>query len=532
MPAAEQTPAEIAILIQNYLAEHEAAVVLDEGRVVFQMSDARFSLSQEHGRCTLHLWSEDRNMVRRVVGAVARKDALRIGTLKFGQTKPQTLELLPRMERRTPTERDTVRKRYTALLERVLARNFPDDRLDRFRSAMDLERSFGPAYTRGVLQRGQGAWAVVGVGESETAATVDGILTVGILWLQQCREQAEGRRVFHGLRLIVPQGMGAVTLARLAWMHPQIAQWEMYELDERTEELHLRDLRDTGNLETRLQHLPDIAAAEERFADAVARALEVVPEGARASVERRLRSSTEMTLGLHGLVFARIRQSASANSFARESEITFGAGRHETPLDDSTEPLLRELVRELFTGRQPHGSANHPLYRMHPEAWLESELRRNIGPLTDGQSGLAQFDPAHVYAQVPAFSAGDRGMLDLLTLTRDGRLAVLELKADEDMHFALQGLDYWLRVRWHHVQTVDSSTGLGTFHRHGYFTDVRLSPEPPRLYLVAPSMRVHPATETVLRYLKPEVEWTLLGLSEHWRRKMKVVFRKRSGASV
>ena len=41
------------------------------------------------------------------------------------------------------------------------------------------------------------------------------------------------------------------------------------------------------------------------------------------------------------------------------------------------------------------------------------------------------------------------GILDLLSVDRDGRLAVIELKADEDLHLALQGLDYWVRVRWH-----------------------------------------------------------------------------------
>jgi hypothetical protein len=131
---------------------------------------------------------------------------------------------------------------------------------------------------------------------------------------------------------------------------------------------------------------------------------------------------------------------------------------------------------------------------------------------------------------VPAFQASDRGMLDLLTVTRDGRLAVLELKADEDMHFALQGLDYWLRVRWHHTQTVDAATGLGALQQYGYFAGIRLSAEAPRLYLVAPTLRIHPTTEKVLRYLKPEVEWTLVGLNEKWRDGVKVITRSRSSA--
>ncbi len=528
--AAEQTTGEIAAAIEDFLADHAGAVLLEDGRVLFDMRSSRYSLSHEHGRCTLHLWSDERNLIRRVVSTVARKGSLRLATTRFGQSKPQMLELVSQPDRRTPTARDTTRRRYAATLERVLQRTFPGWVADSFHSAMDLERSFGPAYTRGVLHRGQDAWAVVGVNADESSTTIDGILTVGILWLQLCRERGGGRRLFCGLRLVLPRGTAATTLARLAWMRTDAAQWELYELDEKTEELTERDAADTGNLVTKLLHAPDPVVAKERFHEAVEQALAIVPEAMRAHVEQRLRSSTELALLLHGLEFARIRQSAAANSFARVIEITFGAGAQETVLDAQSAPMLHEFVQRLFARRHAGGSQKDPLFRMQPEAWLESSLRQNIGPLTDGQGSLSQFDTEHVYAQVPAFQASDRGMLDLLTVTCDGRLAVIELKAGEDMHFALQGLDYWLRVRWHHTQTVDSSTGLGAFQRHGYFPGVRLSPEPPRLYLVAPSLRIHPATQTVLRYLKPEVEWTLLGLGEKWRQEMKVVTRVRSAS--
>ncbi len=528
MATAEQSAEEIALAVEGFLTEHRSSVLLEEGRIAFDMREAKYSLSQAHGRCTLQLWSEERNLVRRVVATEARKGSLRLSTMRFGQTKPQTLELVSEPDRRTPTAREATRKRYLSTLARVLAREFPEWKADSLRSAMDLERSFGPAYARGVLLRGQQAWAVVAINAEETVASIEAILTIGILWLHLCRERAAGKRLFQGLRLIVPKGFASLTLSRMAWLRADAARWELYELDERAEELGERDPADTGNLETRLQHAPDLSAARERFAEPVARVMALVPEGARQLVEERLRSTTEMALLLHGLEFARVRQAIAANSFARVSEISFGAGPHETPLLPESEPMLRSLTERLFASRHASGSMKDPLYRMHPEAWLESALRRNIGPLTDGQSSLAEFDPEHVYAQVPAFQAGDRGMLDLLTVTRDARLAVLELKADEDMHFALQGLDYWVRVRWHHTQTVDSATGLGTFQRHGYFTGLRLSPEPPRLYLVAPMLRMHPVTETVLRYLKPEVEWTLLGLGEQWRKEIRVIMRKRS----
>jgi hypothetical protein len=188
---------------------------------------------------------------------------------------------------------------------------------------------------------------------------------------------------------------------------------------------------------------------------------------------------------------------------------------------------MRELVARLFARRtagdkQSRPDARDPLYRMQPERWLESVLRRDVTAID------SHLDPAHVYSQVPAFAASDRGMLDLLSVDRDGRLAVIELKADDDLQLALQGLDYWVRVRWHHLQHPDAASGLGEFQRHGYFGGVRLSAADPRLYLVAPALRVHPATEVVLRHVSPRVQWTLVALDERWRQKVRVVWRKRN----
>jgi hypothetical protein len=113
-------------------------------------------------------------------------------------------------------------------------------------------------------------------------------------------------------------------------------------------------------------------------------------------------------------------------------------------------------------------------------------------------------------------------MIDVLTCTAQGRIAVLELKADEDIHLPLQGLDYWARVQWHHSR--------GEFQQYGYFNGVQLSPRPPLLYLVAPSLRVHPATDTILRYFSPAIEWTLVGVDERWREGIRVIYRKTSKA--
>jgi hypothetical protein len=76
-------------------------------------------------------------------------------------------------------------------------------------------------------------------------------------------------------------------------------------------------------------------------------------------------------------------------------------------------------------------------------------------------------------------------------------------------------------VAWHHER--------GEFQKFGYFQCRELAFEKPMLFLVAPALHVHPATDTLLRFLSPEIDWTLLAIDERWREKVRVVFRKRAG---
>jgi hypothetical protein len=68
------------------------------------------------------------------------------------------------------------------------------------------------------------------------------------------------------------------------------------------------------------------------------------------------------------------------------------------------------------------------------------------------------------------------------------------------------------------------------FHKHGYFRGIELSDQPPMLYLIAPVLRIHPSTDTVLWHLSPEIPWEVIGLNEDWRKRRKVILRKRPGA--
>ena len=354
---------------------------------------------------------------------------------------------------------------------------------------------------------------------------VDGILTLGILWLDHCRQRGDSRRHFGGLKVIVPAGAWRTTAERMAWLNHAVADFQLFTLDERSEELAPVDFRDTGNLESRLVHAFSAESAIDRCQAGIDRLMALVPAAARERVEVRATSAAEVGLLLHGLEFARVRHGVAAHSFVRQDEVTFGAGANETPLTDETEELCRELCARLFQSRHPDGTHTDSLFRMQPEHWLESRLRSGIAELLPGLRGDL------MYTQVPALSSGDRGLLDLLTLDRNGRLAVIELKANEDLHLPLQSLDYWIRVRALNDDRQPAAGGrpLTAFERQGYFAGAEVSPLNPRLLLVAPALRIHPANEPVLRYFSPQVEWELIAVSEHRRRELKVIFRKRSG---
>ncbi len=505
------SPDKLARAIQDFLAEAEGAVVLENGEPVFDFASARYSLSTEYGKCVLHLWSAERNAVRRVVDVERKDGTLRLSVLRFGQAKSGKMEICRDRDPRSPTQRKAARTAYQQRLRAILERNFAGFRSERFTSSMDLEHSFSPVYTRGLMLQGASGFAVLGVNQQEAQAAIDGALTFALLWFDYCRRTAPQRgrqRHIEGLKVFVPAGAGAIVRERMAHLNREAARWQLYELDEREGSLTELDTADRGNIATRLIHCLDRAAVRERFSASIQRVLAVMPEADVVVV-----SAADLSFRLRGLEVARARMEPEADSFHMTEQVLFGAGANETLLTDATAGFFAELGRQASAIRQADGPRAHALWRMTPERWLESVVVRNAAAVDE------RLDAACVYSQVPAFAASDRAMIDVLGATRDGRLAVLELKADEDIHLPLQGIDYWARVEWHRQR--------GEFQRFGYFPGHQLADQPALLLLVAPALRVHPATDTLLRYLAPEIDCTLVGIDEHWRDGVKVVFRKK-----
>ena len=152
-------------------------------------------------------------------------------------------------------------------------------------------------------------------------------------------------------------------------------------------------------------------------------------------------------------------------------------------------------------------------FETYPEAAWDAMIDSHLkSALVVSQSFVAQFRTAR---------GGVLGVrpVDLLALRRDGRLVVIELKVSEAREHVLQGVDYWQRVEAHRRR--------GHIARAKLFGDRRISNEAPLVYLVAPTLRVHPAFNTLARSIAPDIEIYRFDINEDWRAGVRVMRRMR-----
>lgn len=468
--------------------------IRENGRRIAGLDEARYEV-RPGNKPLLHLWSGERSLVRRVSRVVeATSDILRLEVERFGPKGLGRLEIArrERPRRQSRITRESFAERFSQLLQK----QFPDEKVESLTVAPDLEHSLSGSYARGWTRRGQQAWAVLGAAHSESATTIDAALTFGLIWLDWLRTRAVAP-VIAGLRLVLPAETARATAHRLGALGKDVSV-ELYEW--RVDEPRARriDPADAGNIDTWLTPRRET----ERILGQAAQADAAIRAMAPSAIDSIVVPGTrQIAWRYHGLEFAR---------WVR-GNVFFGLGRKRYELGEKWSELER-LVAEMAEHRFPDGNRRHSLFRVARERWLETMVRAEMTRID------ARLDPAQVYCQVPAVAGRNRGVIDLLGVTRDGgRLAVIELKADEDLQLVLQAVDYWLRVRWHLRQ--------GDFQRYGYFPGTPLQAADPLLFLVAPDLRFHPATSTVIRHLSPEIPICRVGVNEDWRHGLRVIER-------
>ncbi len=470
--------------------------VQENGSWLAPFEKFQYEVREKAGATVLHLWSQEGTLVRSVIAIDANEDdRLALQVKRFGRSRPDQLEFVCR--EREPETGHLRREQFRARLSEMLAQQFPDETVSSLTSAPDLEHSLSGSYVRGITIGRNRAAAVMAAAPGESAATYDALLTFGLIWLDRSRYRKSAQPI-GALRLFFPVGCGSVTAHRLKAISASVTV-ELYEYDAATRQLRRLDLQDTGNVKSWLVPRREIEGALAQAREAIDSIRRINTEAITAEP---IAGSSEVALRLRGLLFARC---GPGGTF-------FGIGS-EKPLTPATRPELERLLHTIELQRSPLASSRqHPLYRAQPERWLESLV------IADPARIDPRIDARFLYGQVPASSAGDRGIMDLLGITREGRLVVIELKASEDVQLLMQAIDYWLRVRHHHE--------LGDFRRYGYFPGLQISSQPPLLFLVAPSLQFHPAGDVVARYLVRDIEICRVGLNENWRRGLRVVLRQ------
>jgi hypothetical protein len=211
------------------------------------------------------------------------------------------------------------------------------------------------------------------------------------------------------------------------------------------------------------------------------------------------------SLRIWGLEFAQVTGS-------ERDRIFFGIGNQRTELKEDNFESLRSLVEEILFYRRPDTpDTRHPYYRLQAERWLEALVLEDIPHL------FPEMAAESVYSQIPVYLGKDSGRVDILGADRNGTLVVIELKVAADPDLPIQALDYWGRVIQHNEN--------GDFERRGYFSEVRLTRQRPRIYLVAPVFSFHDTTELLLRYLEPDLEVWKISINEDWRCGIRIVRR-------
>ncbi len=498
--------------IETFLTSLRHPLLVEDGRELFDLTDGEWRVTVQAAGLVLEAWSAGRSLVRRIE-QVAFQDRNRLGVFvrKPGGRDSATLELRElEAEAEGAADRASRRGDFRRQSLALLQDQFPGWRFDRVSNRSDREHSFSAWYTRGLMRQGRTGWAFLALNDAESPAAGDSALAYGLIWLDWLRAQSD-RLPVVGLKLLLPEQAVAASCHRAAYLNRRAAQIEVWSLAQGR--LATVDLKDFGNVETRLSPCSvteeSLRRFEQRHGGLLRRLagedfdhFEVVPEAGGNGFALRLR----------GLEVARVEGQLAPRLY-------FGLEGSSRRLEENNQEEFSQLVKSVLELRQAQSAdASHEFYRLQPERWLESLVVEDV---TRVDPSLA---PDYVYPQVPAFAAADRGVIDVLAVNRQGRLAVIELKLQEEINLLMQGLDYWLRVKWLNER--------GQFHPYGYFTGLELSPRPPLLYIVSPAFRFHSTFGRMTRYLDQGVEVVQVGLNSGWREGVRVLFRRQLNEAV
>ena len=391
---------------------------------------------------------------------------------------------------------------------RLKSMPLPGAKIERAVLSPGMRRDQPGRYARIVLRLPSERVAITATVAQSDARNTDSLFSSALLWLNRLQLAAK-RPMIARLLMAVEHNVLEAARQRHVLLRDSLRQRiELVEIDEALESFEpVRPFERRDIWRKRLSRFPPVV--ENEVSESVNGIIARAPHAIDVVASRH-----GQTLRYHGLPFARVRRVMDRD------RIWFGIeGSRRRALDEHHEQDWLKLFRDLETYRHEDcRDRRHWLYRAAGEAWLESILRRDISKLDPG------LIVAPLHAQFRTSHGGPTGArpIDLLALRHDGRLAVIELKVNEDREHVFQGVDYWRRVEAHRRRGHISTAKL--------FGEREISDESPLVYLVAPTLRFHPSFATLARTIAPDIEVYRFDINEDWRAGVRVVRRERVNA--
>jgi hypothetical protein len=463
-------------------------------------------VSVAHGRLMLSCWTEKGSRSWRIHGWEWNGQVLLLQASRRMGAESPLIELVPRASALAVAATiRAARQLRCEKLARLACATQPETRIERCALSPGTRPGQPGRYARILLHRKQTRIAVTGPVVASQPASVDAFLSSSLLWFKRTAERVKPPYV-QQLWLVVSAELTKPVLYRVALLREGLrAQIRVLVVDNDLTSLTAADPVERRELwKQKLASFPPIPAATTTSLTSA-----IVAEAPDAIDVVHARHGE--TLRYFGLPFARVR------TLLNTERLWFGidAARRRL-LDQSTRREWESLLHDLRAYRSASAvDHRHAFYRSAAEAWLESLLRRDITKLDPG------LIIAPLHAQFRTARREKLGIrpIDLLALRQDGRLVVIELKVYEDREHALQGADYWRRVEAHRRR--------GHIARAKLFGDLKIRDEPPLVYLVAPTLRVHPSFQTLARCISPDIEIYRFDINEDWRAGVRVMRRMR-----
>jgi len=463
-------------------------------------------VSTSQGRLILSCWSDKGSRSWRILAWRWDGQMLSLQASRRMGAELPVIELVPRASAKavaaTIKAARQIRCNRLAELASTVA---TETRIERCALSPGIRPGQPGRYARILLRRKQLRVAVTGSVVASHPAAVDAFLSSALLWFQRTSERIKPPYI-QQLWVIVSKESLKSTLHRIALLRSSLRDViSVFTADDDLTELTKVNCSERTDLwKNRLARFPPVPEAK-----LTPQTLQIINEAPEAVDVVHARHGE--TLRYFGLPFARVR------SLIGTERVWFGIdGSHRRLLDattlDAWSNLLKDLREYRDAGALDH---RHSLYRTAAEAWLESLLRKDITKLDPG------LIIAPLHAQFRTARGGKLGIrpIDMLALRQDGRLVVIELKVSEDREHVLQGADYWRRVEAHRRR--------GHIAKAKLFGERLIRDESPLVYLVAPTLRVHPSFQTLARCIAGDIEIYRFDINEDWRSGVRVMRRMR-----